>query len=294
MKVLPLQDRVREHVVHRVDERLDELVVRLAPQPPVLPAQVEAIAEQLGVVGADVEADRQRLGRVNPGGGRVQRELPHGDAHAPGPLVAQAQDPLVVGDHDELDVVLGGVAQQVGNAIDVVGRDPDAAGTAQDVAVLLARLADGRRVDDRHELRQVLDQQPVEQGLVAVLQRREADELLQVVALDPQTLQLQLDLLLDGHVPGRHKPPDAHLVALPGRERAVLIASGIAKQPQPADRGPLVIMGCHRLLPCRGCYCFTVAGTPPPARTSGRATPHAWQRSRTGSGQCAVSPPPRS
>ena len=56
---------------------------------------------------------------------------------------------------------------------------------------------DGRRVDDRHELLEVLDEDPVEEGLVAVLERRQADVALEVVALAADVLELQADLLLD-------------------------------------------------------------------------------------------------
>jgi hypothetical protein len=43
------------------------------------------------------------------------------------------------------------------------------------VAELLARLADGRRVDDRHHLVDVIDHGPVEELLVPVLERDEVD-----------------------------------------------------------------------------------------------------------------------
>ncbi len=56
-----------------------------------------------------------------------------------------------------------------------VGRDPDAAHAANDVAEALARRADRRRVDDRHQLLEVLDEHAVEENLVAMQQRREPD-----------------------------------------------------------------------------------------------------------------------
>ena len=47
---------------------------------------------------------------MDPRGGGVEGELADGDPHAAGPLVAQAEDPLVVGHHDQADVEIGGVA----------------------------------------------------------------------------------------------------------------------------------------------------------------------------------------
>jgi hypothetical protein len=55
------------------------------------------------------------------------------------------------------------VGEELGDAIDVVGRDPQPARLAQDVAELLAGSPDRRRVDDRQELLEVLDEEPVEE-----------------------------------------------------------------------------------------------------------------------------------
>ena len=52
------------------------------------------------VVRADVEGDRQTLTRVDAGAGRVQRQLPHWNAHPVGAQVAEPQYPLAVCDDD--------------------------------------------------------------------------------------------------------------------------------------------------------------------------------------------------
>ncbi len=139
------------------------------------PADVERVVEPLVVVGADVEQDRQRRGRVDAAAGRVERELADRDAHAAGALVAQAEDALAVGDDDHLDLRRGGVLQ---DRVDVVALrigDEQAARAAIDVAELLAGEADRRRVDDRHHLGQVVEQEPVEQRLVGVLELAQVD-----------------------------------------------------------------------------------------------------------------------
>ena len=59
---------------------------------------------------------------------------------------------------------------------------------AEQVPVELAGLADRRRVDDRHHLLDVVDQQPVEQGLVAVVQADQEDVPLEIVRLSPVVL----------------------------------------------------------------------------------------------------------
>ena len=100
---------------------------------------------------------------------------------------------------------MDGVAEEIGNPFEVVGGDPDSARPAEDVAVLLAGAADGRRVDDGHQFGDVLDEQAIEEGFVAVVKGGEPDELLQIITLDPDVLQLQGDLLLDGELSGRQQ-----------------------------------------------------------------------------------------
>ena len=50
---------------------------------------------------------------------------------------------------------------------------------------------DGRRVDDRQQLLEVLGQDPVEERRVAVLERRQADVLLERIVLPAQPLELE-------------------------------------------------------------------------------------------------------
>ena len=178
-------------------EGLDELLVGRAAQPPRAVADVERVTEQLAIVGADVEGDRQREGGMQTARGRVEGQLADGDAHAAGALVAEAEDALVVGHDDEADVRVGRVAQDLRDAVDVGGRDPDAARASDDVAELLAGLAHRGRVDDGHELFEMVGQEPIEERRVAVLERGQADVLLEGVVLALDVLPLELHLLLD-------------------------------------------------------------------------------------------------
>ena len=128
-------------------------------------------------------------------------------------MVAEAEDALVVGDHDEADVALAEVAEALGDLAAVVGAEEQSARAAVDMAVLLAGQADGGRVDDRGQALEVLDQQPVEEDLVAVQQRNQADVLFQRVALLEDVLQLHGHLLLDGEHRRRQQAFDPELPA---------------------------------------------------------------------------------
>jgi len=127
------------------------------------------------------------------------------------------------------------------------------------MAELAARLADRRRVDDRGEFLQMIDEQPVEQGLVAVLQRREADVLLQVGRLGPQMLKLKRDLLLDrGAAPGQ-QPAQAEFRALCLGKCRVLVEQRPAKDLGTADPA-------RRRHPARA-YSHPVSFAPAPGRS---------------------------
>ena len=112
-EVLPLQQHVREDLHHGLDEGLDERVVVRPDDALVAPAEVVGVVATLLVVGADVEHDRQRGGRVDAATGGVERELADRDAEAVGALVAEAEDALAVGDDDDRDLVVGDRAQHL-------------------------------------------------------------------------------------------------------------------------------------------------------------------------------------
>ncbi len=121
LEVLPLDDAAGPDLGDALDEGLDERVVVGSAQARRAIAEVERIGEQRRVVGPDVERDRQRQRRVDAAGRRVQRELADRDGHPAGALVAEAEDPLVVGDDDEPDVVVRTLAQELRDAV-AIGR----------------------------------------------------------------------------------------------------------------------------------------------------------------------------
>ncbi len=192
--------------------------------------EVERIGQQVGVVRSDVEADRQRHSGIDAAGAGVQRELADGDRHAAGAEVAKAEDALVIGHHDEADVGIRAVAKQVGNAVPVVRRDPRAAGASQHVAELLAGEPHGGRVDDGQQLLQVLGEEPIEQGRIAVLERRQPDVPLQRVRLAVQPLQLEAHLLIERHDPVRQQAAQPERRPLVLGEREVLGQQPVREQ----------------------------------------------------------------
>ena len=99
---------MREDHLHGLDEFLDQLVIGGAAQAGHGGADIEGVLAQLAVVGADVEHDGQALRGVDAGAAGVKGQLAHGDAHAVGAEVAEAEDALAVGhdDHAHVGVVV--------------------------------------------------------------------------------------------------------------------------------------------------------------------------------------------
>src|SRR5262249_40484586 len=100
----------------------------------------------------------------------------------------------------------------------------------EDVAELLAGPADGRCVDDRQELLEVIAEHAIEEVLVAVLQRDEADVLLERVALAGEILEDARGLLLDRVGGGRKEPLQAEPRGPRARERAALVVHRLGQQ----------------------------------------------------------------
>src|SRR6185436_2246121 len=127
-------------------------------------AQVHRVVEQAQVVRAHVEDDGQHARRVDAGGGGVDGEFADADLDAAHALVADAEDALGVGGHQQVDVFRAqpGVVQGGLDVVEVVDREVDPAGAAELAGELFDRQPDGGGVDDRQHLLDVLGEQLVE------------------------------------------------------------------------------------------------------------------------------------
>ena len=87
----------------------------------------------------------------------------------------------------------------------------------------------------------MIDQQPVEERLVAVLQRGETDVLLEIVTLAAEMLQLEGDLLLDCHGSPRQQAAKSECRSLVLGESSVLVdrrGSRATQDPAPTQPQP--------------------------------------------------------
>ena len=231
-EILPLDDRFRVAGRDGLHEGIQELVVRLAGQAAVVHAQVQRIVDQVLTVGADVQLDRQGLVRPDAPGGRVQRQFPDADRHAPEALIPDAQDGAAVGGDDHAHVVHGDVLQHVLHAVDVARADREPARVAVVAGVVAHGLADCGRVDDGQHLLKVVFEDRVEQHLVAVLEGTQVLVFFQVgAALEVAQVRAFL-LLLEGAGVRRHEALEAQFPAFLGREGGGLVQQRILQQRQ--------------------------------------------------------------
>ena len=226
-EILPLDERARKDLANRLHQLVHQGVVGGAPQATVRHAQVERIGQQRLVVGAHVEIDRKAARRVNSGARGVERELADRDPHAAHALVADAEDRLVVGDHDDADVLFGSVPEHVADPPSVLRRDVEPARTAVDVAEVLADLSNGRRVDDGDHLLEVIDEEAVEEGFVPVLERGQEEVALHVVARALVVLVRAGALLLFGRDARGQETAEPECVALVFGEARPLVEERI-------------------------------------------------------------------
>ena len=71
-EVFPLQASPGKFLLHRLNELVDEVVVSLAADPLVAPAEVLRIAEPFGVVGSHIQNNRQRPFRAYSADERIE------------------------------------------------------------------------------------------------------------------------------------------------------------------------------------------------------------------------------
>ena len=237
-KVFPLQQHMRPAMGDGADHRLDKIVVFPAAHPLVAPAQIERVGEPLLVVGADIEHDRQGGRRMQPAAGGVEGELADRDAHAAGPLVAEPQDALAVGQDDRLDPVEARVGQDLLQAMLMRQAQEQAARLPEQLAELLAAGADRRGIDERQQFLEVLPQQREEQGLVVVVQFAQKGVALEIGGKPAQHQEPARDLLLQSADMRRQQSVQAEGVALGLGVGGALVQERVGEQgPAGSRRG---------------------------------------------------------
>ena len=167
---------------------------------------------------------------MHAGAGRVQHEFADRDAHAVAPQIAEAEDAFAIGHHDYAHIPLRPVAQYLRHAAPIFRGNVEPARAAENSIILLARLADRGRVDDRHHLLDMIDQDAVKERLVSSGQRDERDVAFQVRRFARQIAEHSLDLLGLRLGVRRQQTAQAKRIAFGGGECAPFIQNRIVEQ----------------------------------------------------------------
>ena len=216
-------------------------------------AQVQRVVQQSLVVGADIQGHRDDPARVDARRGSVDGQLADRDLDAPHAPVTDAEDLLGIAAHDQVDVVRPELqrGERVLDVVRLVDRQEDAPGAPVFVGVPLDRVADRRVVDNWQQLRQMLGQHPVVQGLVAVVQLFQVDILGQVTGLPLQLLVDAQRLLLQRQHRRRQPPGQPEGRPLGAAEGRSAIADRILQNAR------------YRRRPCGGAHVFSYRVFPP-------------------------------
>lgn len=133
-KVLELQYGRRKALVDRPHKLVHQLVVFLLADAFSSDAEIVGVVEQLFVVRADVDDDRQRRFGSNAAGGNVQRELSDADRHAVHTQIAQTEHARAIGAHNDLHIVFAPIVQQRQDVTFVIRCDLDQHGSYSTMA----------------------------------------------------------------------------------------------------------------------------------------------------------------
>ncbi|MEZ6073767.1 MAG: hypothetical protein R3C10_26685 [Pirellulales bacterium] len=138
-------------------------------------------------------------------------------------MIAKPQYPLGVRDHDHLNVRLHAVRQNLVDVVLVRKRNKEPTRTPVDVAKAFACFTDGRRVDDRQHLVDVVDGKPIEKRFVRILQIAQVDVLFQIRGVLSEGLIATTQLLRNGFDLWRQQAKQTEFHAFFGGERGPLV-----------------------------------------------------------------------
>ena len=158
-----------------LDKGVDEGVIVSAAHALMPPAEISGIGKESGVVRTGIQHNREGLRGMDASAECIEGKLANGDSHATEAEVAQTKDALAIRDDNDTHIAMPDALQDAVDLSMLRIRDIEAARLAIDVAVVFAGFTDLRRINDRAHLANVLLQEPIKEGFIPILQRREED-----------------------------------------------------------------------------------------------------------------------
>ena len=169
-KVFPLQARLRKFLFNCLNESIDEIEIFPTGNPFLAPTEVLGIVEPFRVVGSHIQDNGQRPFWMNSTDERIQGKFANWNPEASNTLVTETQNPFAVCNDNDIDLRIWPIPQERRDRVTQRIRNKQSAWSTIDVTKLLTRLPDHRRIDNRRHLFDVIEQKPVKQDFVGILQ----------------------------------------------------------------------------------------------------------------------------
>ena len=214
----------------RLNERVHKRLVGVAPEPLVPKAEIQRIGQAVRVVGSDVEHDRQRPMRWQPGTQCIETQLADWNTHSTNALVAEPEDPLPVGHDHHRRVFRAATGEDTVDRVALVVTDKEPASASVEVGEFLTGLAHNRRIHDRHHFLDVVVQEAKEECFITVVQTRQIDELLEIRRFALETVVGPVELLLNRGDGGRQQTVQVKFSSLTSGECGAFVGDRIQKQ----------------------------------------------------------------
>ena len=212
------------------DNFVDKNVIGGTANATLLQTYVKGILQQILVVGADIDRYWKTNRRIDPCASRVQSKFSDRNTHSGRTKITEPENPFTIGHDNDPDILMGPIFQHARDAAGVPDRNKETAWAAENVPIFLAGTADGRRVDNRHQLLEMVKENTVKERFVPILKRDHEDVAFQVRRFRAQTLECPGDLFLLRTNARREQPSKPESIPFLFSKRNPLVQNGIVKQ----------------------------------------------------------------
>jgi len=171
-EIFPVEQHIREHRGSLFNEFFDERVISLPGHPFVLVAEVERILQQLFIVCARIDRDRQHLLRIQSGSDGVDGQFSDRNSDALDAPIADSQHTFAIRDdhHFDFSHILAAVQQSLPDSFRTIHIQINRIlGKLVIPRIIHDRISDGRRIDDRQQFRHVFPDDMVKKHTILVI-----------------------------------------------------------------------------------------------------------------------------
>ena len=222
-EIFPLETRLGKLLLHGLHELIYEIVISLARDSFMTPAEILGIVEPFGVVGSDIQDDRERSRRVDTTDQAVQRKLSDRNSETACALIADAQNSLAVGYDNDIDAFVWPTSQDCRNGVTKRIRDKQSTRPPVNMTKLFAGQRNRRRIYQRRHFFNVIEKESIKKNFVCILERSQINVPFQVIWFSLESFIGAERLLIKCLCLRRKQAIETKLRALMGAERRAFV-----------------------------------------------------------------------